>query len=152
MRPAWRFARFYQTSSLVRRLKEALDVPIESLPDMSDVGWTVASLRSCVEAQNSEVDGNQIAFQPVEGVGAIVVNHGISYRVCVENILNDLHRPTAVCPPPGKRTPPRKAFRLVFAVQHCERFERGHKTDQADTIVSRGHDRQRIASGEPSPC
>ncbi|WP_338835177.1 hypothetical protein [Bradyrhizobium septentrionale] len=106
-------------------------MPIESLPDMSDVGWTVASLRSCVEAQKSKVDGDQIAFQPVEGgngfslVRAVAVNHSISYRVCVENILNDLHRPAAIGPPASKRTAPCKAFRLVLAVQHCKRLSIG---------------------------
>lgn len=60
-------------------------MPIESLPDMSNVGGAVARLRFCVEAQKAEVDGGQIALQPVERgnrvrlVRAIAVNHSISY-------------------------------------------------------------------------
>lgn len=81
-------------------------MPIESLPNMSDVGWTIACLRSCVEAQKSKVDGNQIAFKSIEGgnrippVGTITVNHSISYGVCVED------SPAAVSPPAGKSTSP----------------------------------------------
>jgi hypothetical protein len=116
-------------------------MPIESLPDVSDMGWTVTRLRSCVEAQKSKVDGGQIAFQSVEGgnrvplVGTITVNYSISYRVCMEDILNDLHRPAAVSPPAGKSTSPGEALSLVLAVQHRKRFQCSHETNKANTIM-----------------